>query len=100
MGAPQSRFIVTGLMKLLHRGNVDATLLVANCGNSSVGRALPCQGRGRRFESGLPLHKNTPATAGVFLDSLAHHESCSDNTLGIHFNFPFQIIKTLFCGAC
>ena len=25
-------------------------------GNSSVGRARPCQGRGRRFESGFPLH--------------------------------------------
>ena len=26
------------------------------CGNSSVGRARPCQGRGREFESRLPLH--------------------------------------------
>ena len=25
------------------------------CGNSSVGRARPCQGRGREFESRLPL---------------------------------------------
>ena len=27
------------------------------CGNSSVGRARPCQGRGREFESRLPLRK-------------------------------------------
>ena len=26
-----------------------------NCGNSSVGRARPCQGRGREFESRFPL---------------------------------------------
>ena len=26
-----------------------------SCGNSSVGRAPPCQGGGRRFESGFPL---------------------------------------------
>lgn len=25
------------------------------CGSSLVGRASPCQGEGRRFESGLPL---------------------------------------------
>ena len=27
------------------------------CGNSSVGRARPCQGRGREFESRLPLKR-------------------------------------------
>ncbi len=26
------------------------------CGNSSVGRASPCQGEGREFESRFPLH--------------------------------------------
>ena len=26
-----------------------------NSGNSSVGRAIPCQGIGRRFEPGFPL---------------------------------------------
>ena len=30
---------------------------VCICGNSSVGRAQPCQGWGRRFESGFPLWK-------------------------------------------
>ena len=29
-----------------------------NCGNSSVGRARPCQGRGRGFESRFPLFLN------------------------------------------
>jgi hypothetical protein len=28
----------------------------AECGNSSVGRAQPCQGWGREFESRFPLH--------------------------------------------
>ena len=27
-----------------------------SCGNSSVGRASPCQGGGREFESRFPLH--------------------------------------------
>ena len=26
------------------------------CGSSTVGSAPPCQGGGRQFESGLPLH--------------------------------------------
>ena len=28
---------------------------ILRCGNSSVGRARPCQGRGREFESRFPL---------------------------------------------
>jgi hypothetical protein len=31
-------------------------ILGSVCGNSSVGRARPCQGRGREFESRFPLH--------------------------------------------
>ena len=34
-------------------------------GNSSVGRARPCQGRGREFESRFPLHK-VPMEVGIF----------------------------------
>ena len=30
------------------------------CGNSSVGRALASQAKGREFESRLPLHIKTP----------------------------------------
>ena len=36
------------------------------CGNSSVGRARPCQGRGREFESRFPL-KMKPIKFGFFL---------------------------------
>ena len=40
-------------------------------GNSSAGRARPCQGRGREFESRFPLQivKKSPSTlcAGAFL---------------------------------
>ena len=35
--------------------NPSPPTLHTNCGNSSVGRARPCQGRGREFESRLPL---------------------------------------------
>jgi hypothetical protein len=31
------------------------------CGNSSVGRARPCQGRGREFESRFPLQILKPS---------------------------------------
>jgi hypothetical protein len=44
-------------------------LRVRKCGNSSVGRAQPCQGWGREFESRFPLQiyfAKTPATTGVF----------------------------------
>ena len=36
-------------------------------GNSSVGRARPCQGRGREFESRFPLHAFRPKPAPVDL---------------------------------
>ena len=34
------------------------------CGSSSFGRARPCQGRGGRFEPGLPLQ--VPLHCGIF----------------------------------
>ena len=34
------------------------------CGNSSVGRAQPCQGWGREFESRFPLHVNPSRSIG------------------------------------
>ncbi len=33
-------------------------LMMFRCGNSSVGRARPCQGRGREFESRFPLQSS------------------------------------------
>ena len=39
------------------------------CGSSSFGRARPCQGRGGRFEPGLPLQKGPVRfPAGIFFD--------------------------------
>ena len=35
------------------------------CGNSSVGRAQPCQGWGREFESLFPLHKYSSPCGGL-----------------------------------
>ena len=43
---------------------------IAICGNSSVGRAQPCQGWGRQFESGFPLQTSDMeprSYAGAFL---------------------------------
>src|SRR5579864_3963995 len=39
-------------------------MMVGSRGNSSVGRARPCQGRGREFESRFPLHFSS-AKAGA-----------------------------------
>ena len=41
------------------------------CGNSSVGRAPPCQGGGRRFESGFPLFDLGSSAAAAGLPSLS-----------------------------
>jgi hypothetical protein len=35
---------------------IDGLLREKSCGISSVGRAIPCQGIGREFESLIPLH--------------------------------------------
>lgn len=40
---------------------------VVQGGNSSVGRARPCQGRGREFESRFPLQKSHPSSILVHI---------------------------------
>ncbi len=81
------------------------------CGNSSVGRARPCQGRGREFESRLPLHKRSfcksffllrcvssvwleymPVTHGVTGSSPVRTASTE-----IHFAFPLLSFTPLWC---
>ena len=37
-------------------GQKEAKILRSQCGNSSAGRAIPCQGIGREFEPRFPLH--------------------------------------------
>lgn len=37
-----------------------------DCGSSSFGRARPCQGRGREFESRFPLQINSIGSCGCF----------------------------------
>ena len=37
-------------------------------GSSSVGRAIPCQGIGRRFEPGFPLH--VPDKTSTFRETI------------------------------
>lgn len=39
----------------LHSQKEYAIMLSTQCGSGSVGRAKPCQGLGREFESRLPL---------------------------------------------
>ena len=47
-GSRKSRTFATALREMLLTNGFY-------CGNSSVGRARPCQGRGRGFESRFPL---------------------------------------------
>lgn len=42
----------------LHSQKEYAIILSTQCGSGSVGRAKPCQGLGREFESRLPLQLN------------------------------------------
>src|SRR5690554_4884415 len=49
----------------------------SNCGNSSVGRARPCQGRGREFESRFPLQFSSLGKPEVFCFGAVAEWSCS-----------------------
>ena len=44
-----------------------------NCENSSVGRARPCQGRGRGFESRFSLSKGLTIVCKAFFVFKLHH---------------------------
>ena len=48
---------------------------MSNCGRGSAGRASPCQGEGRGFESRRPLQKNIEKgpEQGPFAGSLANY---------------------------
>tara|TARA_B110000014_G_scaffold165038_1_gene116615 strand:- start:36 stop:281 length:246 start_codon:yes stop_codon:yes gene_type:complete len=43
-------------MNKIDRLKKEAKILPSQCGNSSAGRAIPCQGIGREFEPRFPLH--------------------------------------------
>src|SRR5690606_41195255 len=45
---------------LIRRGLGSGPVAPTVSGSSSAGRALPCQGRCREFESRLPLHTHAP----------------------------------------
>ena len=56
----------------LHLQNFDDRLIFWKCGNSSVGRARPCQGRGRGSESRFPLKIPIRIIgSGFFLETIA-----------------------------
>ena len=46
---------VSGACVERHAGSSPVLGTILKCGNSSVGRAQPCQGWGREFESRFPL---------------------------------------------
>ena len=65
----------------------------SKCGNSSVGRARPCQGRGREFEPRFPLQTNG-VLAKRLCTGLQIHVARFDSGTRLHYyiHLPF-----LFC---
>jgi hypothetical protein len=61
-----------------------------NCGNSSVGRARPCQGRGREFESRFPLKNKEDSMGPLFLWAIVTYYSrllsYQASRLWLHYN--------------
>jgi hypothetical protein len=57
------------------------------CGSSSFGRARPCQGRGGRFEPGLPLWNSSCRFGGGFF-------------LGLHHALVVELVDTQDLKSC
>ena len=105
---------------------MDAKYISKQCGNSSVGRAQPCQGWGREFESRFPLQfLSTPNLvlitaikfATIFIGSRADWhppwcqpigrtscvQFCSRQNCRVSFPVPnsiFFLFIRYFCSSC
>ena len=88
----KTRSVCVGLDRIFWRARIHSF-----CGNSSVGRAQPCQGWGRRFESGFPLQIDQkarlhraffvlPAASGV--QSAAHGQVAEWLCSGLQSRLP------------
>ena len=60
----QTLFLQSEKQKAGKKSPLVIEVLDHYCGSSSFGRARPCQGRGGRFEPGLPLR--FPTLVGIF----------------------------------
>ena len=68
-----------------------------SCGNSSVGRARPCQGRGREFESRFPLQYSMAPTMDITLKAMP----CQHGALAKRLCSGLQIRLVRFdSGTC
>ena len=75
-------------------------------GNSSVGRARPCQGRGREFKSRFPLHKDDSKGHPFLLqawsggqEGLAARQGLGSAPEGSHFRPGRMARKVIYFGA-
>ena len=70
-----------GLAYKVERKRVEKYDTLTICESSSVGRARPCQGRGREFESRLSLKSLPTKRRDLLLEGL---DTCSDGGTGRH----------------
>ncbi len=68
-----------------------------NCENSSVGRARPCQGRGRGFESRFSLKYNEIGKENAKIAQLVEHDLAKVGVAGSSPVFRSRIFLTLLC---
>ena len=67
---------VSGACVERHAGSSPVLGTILKCGNSSVGRAQPCQGWGREFESRFPLLKRSVFCRSLFFILVPEHKNC------------------------
>ncbi len=81
----------------------------AQGGNSSVGRARPCQGRGREFESRFPLQDSNVAFSGSMKNrstmrrgnsSVGRARPCQGRGREFESRFPLQNSNAVFTAGC
>ena len=76
-------------------GNMVATFK-NYCGNSSVGRAQPCQGWGREFESRFPLQEwKSQRNLRLFSLYIPHTKSWRESTLTRFLLYQLRIFRYL-----
>ncbi len=77
-----------------YKGSLNLQSLNRNvgllCGSSSVGRASPCQGEGREFESRFPLRQSPLRGEGLVILGVS-----TGSRTGIRLTLPARVVKSV-----